>query len=569
MKKKTTPQFDAIVVGSGISGGWAAKELTERGFKTLILERGRDIEHGTDYIGENLDPWEMKYRDRVDRKLAREQYPIQRKCYAFKDSTKHFFVKDQEHPYTTDKDKPFTWIRGFHKGGKSLLWHRQSYRMSEMDFQANALDGYGSDWPIRYKDLEKWYDHVELFAGISGSRDGIDQLPDGQFQPPIAMTCVEKDLKKKFEDLYDDRKLIIGRCAHLTEPTEEQMELGRARCQSRNQCQRGCSFGAYFSSQSATLPAAERTGNLTIQNDSIVHSVIYDADTGKATGVRVIDRLTMERREVHARVIFLCASTIGTTHLMLNSASDAFPNGFANSSGALGHYLMDHTSNVGARGRVEGFEDRYYHGRRPTGIYMPRFKNVRGKDADFLRGYAFQGGSFRPNWRAASNKSGLGTDFKNSIRTPGPWYFYLEGYGEMLPERHNSISLNHHKKDKWGMPAPHINCVLSDNDRKMRKDILETLTEMMTAAGLRDIETFQEDDIMGLAIHEMGTARMGKDPQTAVLGKFNQCYDAPNVFVTDGASMASVACQNPSLTFMAITARAANYAADQMQAGNL
>ncbi|MEX0298657.1 MAG: GMC oxidoreductase, partial [Kordiimonas sp.] len=422
---------------------------------------------------------------------------------------------------------------------------------------------------IRYKDLEKWYDHVELFAGISGSKEGLPQLPDSQFQPPIDMTCVEKDLKKKFENLYDDRKLIIGRCAHLTEPTEEQMDLGRGRCQSRNQCQRGCSFGAYFSSQSATLPAAERTGNLTMLTDNIVHSVIYDAKTGKATGVRVIDRLTMERREYYARVVFLCASTIGTTHLMLNSTSEAFPNGFANSSGALGHYLMDHTSYVGAQARIEGFEDSYYHGRRPTGIYMPRFKNVRGQDADFLRGYAFQGSTFRPNWRATSNKAGLGADYKNSIRTPGPWILYLEGYGEMLPEWHNTISLNPNKKDKWGIPVPHINCTLSENDHKMRRDILETLKEMMGAAGLKDIETFQEDDIAGLAIHEMGTARMGKDPKTAVLNGFNQCYDAPNVFVTDGSCMASVACQNPSLTFMAITARAANYAADQMQAGVL
>lgn len=565
----TPVQFDVIVVGSGMSGGWAAKELTERGFKTLVLERGRHVEHGADYIGEGLDPWRMPFRDKVDRRLAETEYPIQSQCYAFKDSTKHFFVSDKEHPYSQEDGKPFTWIRGYHTGGKSLLWHRQSYRFGPQDFEANALDGHGSDWPIRYDDLAPWYDHVETFAGISGARDGIPQLPDGQFQPPIELNCAEIEIKKRIAETYDDRQLIIGRCAHLTEPTEEQLDLGRGTCQSRNQCQRGCSFGAYFSSLSATLPAAERTGNLTMISDAIVHSVVHDEATGKATGVRVINRLTGEKREYHARVIFLCASTIGTTQVMLNSKSRAFPNGFANSSGALGHYLMDHLSLSGASGELEGFEDRYYHGRRPTGIYIPRFQNIGKQDADFLRGYAFQGNSGRRGWRSNLSKPGIGAEFKNAVRTPGPWTFYIEGYGEMLPRYDNTISLHPTKVDQWGMPLVHLDCTLGDNDRKILKDVVKTSAEMLKAIGLKNVQAFSEEAPPGIAIHEMGTARMGTNPENSVLNRFNQCHDVPNVFVTDGACMASSACQNPSLTYMAITARAANYAADQMQAGAL
>ncbi|MBL4837570.1 MAG: GMC family oxidoreductase [Kordiimonadaceae bacterium] len=569
MNKDTSAPFDAIVVGSGISGGWAAKELCERGLKTLILERGKDVEHGTDYIGENLDPWEMKFRDSVDRKLADSQYPEQKKCYAFKDSTKHFFVNDNDHPYTTDEDKPFSWIRGFHLGGRSLTWHRQSYRLSEMDFQSNLKDGHGIDWPIRYGDVEKWYDHVETFAGISGNRDGLPHLPDGQFQPPIDLNCVETELQKRFAKTYDDRHLIIGRCAHLTEPTEEQLDLGRGRCQSRNQCQRGCSFGAYFSSQSATLPAAERTGNLTTLTDAIVHSVIYDPKTGKATGVRVINRLTKEHTEYKARVIFLCASTLGTTQLMLNSTSEAFPNGFANSSGALGHYLMDHTSGAGAYGRMDGFDDQYYHGRRPTGIYIPRFRNLDNNKLDFLRGYGFQGGARRLSWRGTTRRPGLGAEFKDAIQKPGPWMFHIGAFGEMLPEYSNSISLDAHNTDKWGIPIPHMSCVYGNNEEKMREDILKTSEEMLTSLGLKDVTTYNVKGAPGIAIHEMGTARMGRDSKTSVLNSHNQCHDAPNVFVTDGSCMTSSACQNPSLTYMALTARAASYAVEQMQTGAL
>lgn len=563
------PEFDVIVVGSGISGGWAAKELTERGFKTLVIERGMNVEHGADYTGEGKAPWETEFRDRVDRNLAESDYPIQSKCYAFKETTKHFFVNDRENPYTQQEGHPFTWIRGYHKGGKSVLWHRQSYRFGPQDFESNARDGYGSDWPIRYEDLAPWYDHVERFAGISGARDGVPQLPDGQFQPPIEMNCAEVEIQRRIAETYDDRQLIVGRCAHLTEPTEEQLELGRGRCQSRNQCQRGCSFGAYFSSLSATLPAAERTGNLTMLTDAIVHSVIHDPKSGRATGVRVINRLTKERSEHHARVIFICASTIGTTQVLLNSTSEAFPNGFANSSGALGHYLMDHLSMHGAYGILEGFDEHYYKGRSPTGVYIPRFKNIKADDADFLRGYGFQGGASRAAWTSVADQPGVGADLKAAVRKPGPWVFHIEGYGEMLPRYENSISLNHNKLDQWGMPVLHIDCSLGDNDRKMLKDIVETSTSMLKAIGLKDVGSYSDDSIAGMAIHEMGTARMGKDPKDSVLNRYNQCHDVPNVFVTDGAAMASCACQNPSLTYMAITARAANYAADQMQAGLL
>lgn len=434
--------FDVIVVGSGISGGWAAKEFCEAGVKTLILERGRHVEHGEDYLGENKDPWEMKFRDKVDPKLADERYPRQKRCYAFKDSTKHFFADDVDYPYSTEKGNNFEWIRGHHLGGRSLLWHRQSYRWSDMDFSSNARDGYGTDWPVRYAEMKSWYDHVEEFVGVSGSMEGMDQLPDGVFLPPIGFNCAEEEFSKRIEKSYDDRRLIPGRCAHLTEPQPIHLELGRGTCQSRNQCQRGCSLGAYFSSQSATLPAAERTGNLTIVTDSIVHSVIYDPKTKKASGVRVINSETNETTTYSAKVIFLCASTLGTAQILLNSTSEHFQSGFANSSDAVGRYLMDHLAFTGARGEIHSFEDKYYIGRKPNSIYLPRFTNLEKDEEDFHRGFAYQGGSRRKGWDDRLADKGFGAEFKESFKTPGVWVIELEGYGEMLPMADNRVTLH-------------------------------------------------------------------------------------------------------------------------------
>jgi choline dehydrogenase-like flavoprotein len=561
--------FDVIVVGSGISGGWAAKEFCEKGLKTLVLERGRHVEHGEDYVGENKDPWEMKFRDQVDQKVANERYPRQQRCYAFKDSTKHFFADDIDYPYSTEEGNNFEWIRGHHLGGRSLLWHRQSYRWGDLDFSSNARDGYGTDWPVRYKDMERWYDYVEEFVGVSGTMEGLDQLPDGKFLPPIGFNCAEDEFAKRIDKAFDDRRLIPGRCAHLTEPTEEHMELGRGTCQSRNQCQRGCSLGAYFSSQSATLPAAERTGNMTIATDSIVHSVIYDDKTKKATGVRVIDSNTKEKSTYFSKVIFLCASTLGTVQILLNSTSETFKNGFANSSDSVGRYLMDHLALTGATGEIHGFQDHYYIGRKPNSIYLPRFTNLERDEEDFLRGYAYQGGSERLGWSSRLGDKGFGADFKESFKTPGIWEVNLEGYGEMLPMADNRVTLHKTKKDKWGMPQLHINAKFGENDKKIRKAMREEAVKIMQAAGLKNIKTYNTEDSLGLSIHEMGTARMGNDPKEAVVNGYNQCHDVDNVFITDGAAMASSACQNPSLTYMAFTARAVDYAVSNIKMGRL
>ena len=567
--KKTQEKFDAIVVGSGVTGGWAAKELCEKGLKTLMVERGRPVEHRKDYVGEGVKPWEMPFRGKIERDIVDEQYYIQKQNYAFNDATKHFYANDRDHPYSTPQEKPFSWIRGNQLGGKSLLWHRQSYRWSDLDFTANAKDGHGVDWPIRYKDIESWYDYVEHHVGISGSVENIPVLPDSKFLPPFEFNAVEKDLKAKFEKKYNDRKLIMGRCAHLSKPAPHHIEQGRYQCMARNECQKGCTFGAYFSTQSSTLPAALKTNNLSIATNSIVHSVIYDPKTNRATGVRVIDSETLETRDYFAKVIFLCASTLGTTHVMLNSISEAFPTGIANSSGVLGHYLMDHLYGAGANGTVPGFEDEYYSGRRPTGVYIPRFRNVTKKDADFLRGYSFAGGAAREHWSQFAYKDGFGVDFKNAIKSAGEWKFGLRGSGEMLPRYENQVSLHPTKKDKWGMPQLHIECDYSDNDIKMLNDIADTAAEMLESAGLKNVQRTVEEWPPGLSIHEMGTARMGKDPKTSILNGYNQAHDVPNLFVTDGASMTSCAWQNPSLTFMALTARACNYAVEQLKLGNI
>lgn len=566
---KHVNKFDAIVVGSGMSGGWAAKELAEKGMKTLVIERGREVKHRIDYESENRPTWETPFRGKVSPDLANNEYPIQSQCYAFKESTRYFFANDKEQPYSTEEGKPYAWIKGDQVGGRSLLWSRQSYRLSEMDFSANKKDGHGADWPIRYDDIAPWYSYVEKFVGISGSKENIPQLPDSEFLPAIELNCVEKDLKAKMEAKYNDRKLIIGRCAHLTKPTQEHIALGRAPCQYRNQCQRGCSFGAFFSSLSATLPAAERTGNMTMVTDTIVHSLIYDEENKKAKGVRTINRKTGEKIDYYAKVVFLCASTLATLQIMLNSKSDAFPNGFANHSETLGHYLMDHHHNVGATGIHPGFKDRYYYGRRPTGIYIPRFRNIAKDDTDFLRGYGFQGNAARDDWRAKGQQPGFGKAFKHDIRTPGDWRFFLIGFGETLPYHKNKVTLHGTKKDQWGIPQLHIDCDIFENERKMREDMSKTAADMLKAGGHINVEPYDWGAVPGLGVHEMGGARMGRDPKTSVLNQYNQCHDVDNVFVTDGAAMTSSACQNPSLTYMALTARAVDYAVKQLKQNNL
>lgn len=567
---KSQEVFDAIVVGSGITGGWAAKELSEKGLKTLMVERGRTVEHRKDYIGEGVKAWEMPFRGRIEKSVVDEQYHIQQQNYAFNDATKHFYMNDRDYPYHTPESKPFSWIRGNQLGGKSLLWHRQSYRWSDLDFNANLVDGAGVDWPLRYKDIESWYSYVEEFVGISGSVENIPVLPDSKFLPPFEFNAVEKVIKDRIEKKYRDRKLIMGRCAHLTKPAPQHTALGRIQCMARNECQKGCSFGAYFSTQSATLPAALKTNNLSIATNAIVHSVIYDDKTNRATGVRVIDAETLETRDYFAKVVFLCASTLGTTQIMLNSISETFPNGIANSSGVLGHYLMDHLYGAGATGIVEGYEDEYYSGRRPTGLYMPRFKNVIRKDAEFLRGYAFFGSAQRENWEGMSYRDGFGAEYKQAIRTAGRWNFGLHGSGEMLPRFENKVSLHPTLKDKWGMPQLHIECEYSDNDNKMRNDMADTAAEILEAIGLKEVNKYVNKNwAPGLSIHEMGTARMGRDPKTSVLNGHNQAHDVPNLFVTDGASMTSSAWQNPSLTYMALTARACDYAVQQLKLGNI
>lgn len=562
--------FDVIVVGSGMSGGWAAKEFAEKGFKVLVVERGKDTKPGADYLGEFKEPWDMEFRDRVDPKLIESDYSTQHKCYAFRESTRNFFINDRENPYSNPEDAPFNWLRGDQVGGKSLMWARQSYRWSEMDFAANKADGYGNDWPIRYADIEKWYSYVETFAGISGSAEGLPQLPDSVFQPPMDMTCVEKAAKGKIEAAFPDRKFIIGRAAHLTKPTAEQMELGRSSCQFRHQCERGCSYGAYFSSVSATLPAAERTGNMTMLTRHIVERVNYDPKSKRASGVRVIDRDTKQSKDLSAKVIFLCASTVATNQIMLNSTSDEHPNGFANSSGVLGKYIMDHHHRLGASGVMPGFDDQYEAGRRPNGTYVARYHNLNNQtDGEFVRGFGYQGSSMRPTWPEALLEKGFGKDLKQKLKQPGPWRLRLHAFGEQLPIETNTISLHASKTDAYGIPQPHMDVRWSDNERKMRKAMKSDAVAMLEAAGATNIETFENDPIPGHCIHEMGGVRMGRDPKTSVLNGFNQCHDVPNVFATDGSAFASIACQNPSLTFMALTARAADYAAQQMKEGTL
>ncbi len=562
-------EYDAIVVGSGITGGWAAKELCEKGLKTLVLERGRNVEHIKDYATEHKPPWEYPLRGRVTPEEARREHEIQSLCYAFNETTRHFFINDRENPYV--QDKPFTWIRGNHVGGRSLMWGRQCYRWSEMDFIANAREGIGVPWPIGYKDIEPWYDYVESFAGISGEALGLPHLPDSKFLPPMELSAGEKVLKAGIEKAFPDRVLTIGRVAVLT-----QTHNGRAACHYCGICQRGCSTGSYFSSQSATLPAAAATGNMTLRPDSHVHSVIYDEDLGRVTGVRVVDAHSKEMIEFNAKVVFMCASTLGSTQVLLNSTSSRFPNGLANSSGELGHNLMDHHFQISAQGIVEGLEDKYHYGNRPNGFYIPRFRNLntQTKMDSFVRGYGIQGGVSRPSWGQGFAQEGFGDAFKHSLRDPGPWTLSLTVFGESLPDHSNRIWLDPGKTDDWGIPLLHIDCEWKENEMEMRKDMVAGTEEMIVNAGVKGVKV--TDNYLergygapGLGIHEMGTARMGNDPKTSVLNKWNQAHDVSNLFVTDGACMTSSACQNPSITYMALTARAVDYAVSEMKKGNI
>jgi len=554
--------FDAIVIGSGMSGGWAAKELCEKGLKTLVLERGRNVEHVKDYPTAMLESWQFPHRLKMPSKIT-EENPIVSRCYAFDESTQHFFVKDNEHPYL--QIKPFDWIRGYQVGGKSLLWARWTQRWSDLDFEANAKEGIGTDWPIRYKDIAPWYSYVEKFAGISGNRDGLAQIPDGEFLPPMEMTCVESHFKEQLESNFPGRNLIISRTANLT-----QAHLGRGPCQYRDRCSRGCPFGGYFSSNSATLPAAMATGNLTLRPFSVVHSIIYDEEKGKATGVRVIDAVTKESMEFFADIIFVNAGTLNTTLILLNSTSNRFPNGLGNDSGILGHYLMDHNYRGRINADVDGFLDKYYYGRRPTGTYLPRFRNF-GKDVQdtFVRGYAYSVFASRSSQNTGESEKPFGADFKDKLTEPGPWHISLQGMGEHLPDYDNHVRLSKDQKDEWGMPLLEIDCEYKSNELAMLKDILDSGAEMLENAGYKNIITSDSEEAPGLGIHEMGTCRMGKDPKESILNGFNQMHAVKNVFVTDGACMASTACQNPSITYMALTARAADYAVNEMKKLNI
>lgn len=561
IKAKKQNTYDAIVVGTGISGGWAAKELTENGLNTLVLERGRDVKHIEDYPTALKDPWELPYADQLTEEEAKHYKKQMRTGYTVRQSTKHWWVKDTDQPY--EEVKRFDWMRGYHVGGRSIMWGRQSYRLSPMDFEANLRDGIAVDWPIRYEDVAEWYDYVEKFAGISGQAEGLSQLPDGQFLPPMELNCVEEVLKESLAENFD-RTLTIGRVANLTQHHE-----GRGPCMFRNLCIRGCPYGGYFSSNSATLPAASKTGNMTLRPYSIVNSIIYDEAQGKATGVRIIDSETLETEEFYADVIFLNASTMNSTLIMLNSKSDRFPNGLGNDSGELGHNVMDHHLGVGASGDIEGFEDRYYWGRRPNGFYIPRYRNLNGNNRDYIRGFGYQGSASREAWQRGVRELTIGMELKELLQEPGSWTIGMGGFGEMLPNHNNKVYLSDSETDKWGQPILVFDVEFSDNTYKMREDMKNDAAEMLEAAGAKNVNMFDDPGGPGLGIHEMGTARMGRDPQTSVLNKWNQVHAVKNVFVTDGSCMTSAACQNPSLTYMALTARAANFAADQLKKGNL
>ncbi len=554
--------FDAIVVGSGISGGWAAKELTEKGLKVLLLERGRNIEHIKDYVNATKGPWEFPHRGGRTQQMIKD-YPVLKRDYPLNETNLDYWVNDKESPYT--EIKRFDWFRGYHVGGRSLMWGRQSYRWSNSDFEANAKDGIAVDWPVRYNDIAPWYDYVEKFAGISGSIEGLPQLPDGQFMPPMEMNVVEKDVAKRIKEYYkNQRAMIIGRTANITQPLP-----GRTNCQYRNKCWLGCPFGAYFSTQSSTLPAAMKTNNLTLRPWSIVTKVLYDKDKKRATGVEVLDAETNKTYVYNAKIIFLNASTLNSAWVLMNSATDVWPDGLGSSSGELGHNIMDHHLGVGAGGVVDGYEDKYYFGSRANGIYIPRYRNLFGDKRDYIRGFGYQGGANREGWSREIAEMSIGGDYKDALGEPGQWSMGVGGFGETLPYHDNKITLDKKTKDKWGLNVLAIDCEIKDNEKKMRIDMKNDAIEMLTNAGVKNVQGRDGDPYLGRGIHEMGSARMGNDPKTSVLNKWNQVWDAPNVFVTDGSFMTSANCVNPSLTYMAFTARAADFAVNELKKQNL
>jgi choline dehydrogenase-like flavoprotein len=555
MKEQDT--YDAIIVGTGITGGWAAKELCEKGLKVLMLERGTNVVH-PDYPTAAKAPWEFQHRLHLSTG-DKQTHSVQSRHWSFREDNKHFYIRDEENPY--QETKRFDWIRGDIVGGRSLLWSRACYRWSDLDFEANSKDGHGVDWPIRYKDIAPWYDYVERFIGVSGSAEGIPQLPDGQFQPPFEMNAVEKHFKAKIEGQYHDRKVIIGRTANLTKPVK-----GRGQCMARDLCHRGCPFGAYFSTNASTIPAAYATGNLTVRPHSLVNKVIYDDKKQRATGVEIIDMDTHQTMVFNAKLIFVNASTVGTSFILLNSVSSRFPNGLGNDSDQLGRNLMDHHKGLSAWASVEGFEDSYYFGRRPTNIYIPRFRNVYEKQPDFLRGYHFGGSASRGR---QDGKNEIGLALKNSLSEPGQWSVGLYAFGECLPYADNRVTLNHSQTDKWGRPMIAIDCYFRENEHAMHEDIGKTAAEMLDRAGFKDVNLSNTISFPGNANHEMGTARMGIDPKTSVLNQYNQMHAVKNVFVTDGSCMVSSSCVNPSLTYMAFTARACNYAVSEMKKLNI
>jgi choline dehydrogenase-like flavoprotein len=560
--RHASTDFDAIVIGSGITGGWAAKELTEAGLKVLVLERGREVEHGRDYPTEHAAPWNMPFRGEGNPARYRAEYPIQSTHFLFNEYAEHFFVKDSEHPYLSDPEHPFKWFRGYQVGGRSLIWGRQCNRWSDLDFGANARDGHGADWPLRYRDLAPWYDRVEEFIGVSGDPIGLPQLPDGPYLPAMALNCGEQVFKERVEAAFPDRAVTIGRVAVLTRP-----HRGRGACHYCGPCERGCSVGAYFSSQSATLPAARATGRLTLLPHRLVERIAYDPARRRAVAVEVIDASTRARSRYSARLIFVCASTLGTTQILLNSRSETFPRGLGNSSGVLGRYLMDQGYSSSLVARIPGLEDRYYYGNRPNTLYVPRFHNLGARpDRPFLRGYALQGRAWRPGWQRGKVLPGFGAAFKDALRRPGPWMLVLVGSAECLPRADNFVELDEQRPDRWGIPQLRIHFRFGDNEKLLAEDARSEALAMAKAAGLEVLRASGELMPPGSAIHEMGTARMGRDPNTSVLNGYNQMHDVANVFVSDGACMASSACQNPSLTYMALTARACQYAVEQFRA---